>query len=100
MTSSLVPINRNHLARAGVESLPGAISRAGNGAAWRFIEFFTANIRNKNTRAAYAEAVGQFFHWCESRGIKDLDHVRPVLIASYIGKSGTDEHFSDSFPAI
>jgi hypothetical protein len=30
-------------------------------AAWRFIECFTANIRNKNTRAAYAAAAGQLF---------------------------------------
>src|ERR1700683_1145942 len=83
MPSSLVPISRHQLARAGVK-IPGAISRPGQSAAWRFIEFFTAHIRNKNTRAAYAEAVGQFFHWCELRGVKDLDHISPVLIASYI----------------
>jgi len=30
---------------------------AGSDAVRRFIEFFTANIRNRNTRAAYAFAV-------------------------------------------
>jgi hypothetical protein len=30
-------------------------------AAWRHIDFFTANIRNSHTRRAYARACGQFF---------------------------------------
>src|SRR5437763_627439 len=57
---------------------------AGEEAAWRFIEFFTANIRNKNTRAAYAQAVTQFFDWCTARKISELDQIRPVVIAGYI----------------
>ncbi len=36
--------------------LPALISQAGKKAAWRFVEFFTVNIRNKNTRAAYGQA--------------------------------------------
>jgi hypothetical protein len=43
--AGLVPIlpqpPRHDLARAGSAQLPPAIARAG----WRFIEFFTANIR-------------------------------------------------------
>lgn len=39
MSSELVPIPRRDLARAGMESLPAAIGRAGEAAAWRFIEF-------------------------------------------------------------
>jgi len=35
--------------------LPALIDRAGERAAWRFVEFFTVNIRNKNTRAAYGQ---------------------------------------------
>jgi hypothetical protein len=66
MDSGLVPIpRRRDLARAGFEHLPAAIVRAGERASWRFIEFFTANIRNKNTRAAYAHAVTEFFRWCK-----------------------------------
>ena len=34
----------------------------------RFVEFFTANIRNRNTRRL-RPAVTQFFRWCEARGI-------------------------------
>jgi hypothetical protein len=56
MTQEIVPIPTRDLARAGFENLPVTIARAGVKAAWRFIEFFAANIRNRNTRAAYAEA--------------------------------------------
>ena len=69
MNHDIVPIPSRDLDRAGLENLPTAIARAGEGAAWRFVEFFTANIRNRNTRAAYAQAVAQFFRWCEARGI-------------------------------
>jgi integrase/recombinase XerD len=80
---SVVPIPSGKLTRAGLDRLPALIARAGQKAAWRFIEFFAANIRNKNTRAAYAHAVTQFFDWCESKrfGLYDL---RPALIAAYI----------------
>lgn len=85
MEHDLVPVPpRRDLLRAGFDHLPAAISRAGERAAWRFIEFFAANIRNKNTRAAYAHAVTQFFTWCEARGIASLEQVTPVVIASYI----------------
>jgi site-specific recombinase XerD len=56
---------------------------AGADAVRRFIEFFTANIRNINTRSAYARAVSQFLQWCDERalGLRDLT---PYLVASYI----------------
>jgi len=69
MSHDMVPIPSRDLDRAGLERLPAMIARAGVGAAWRFVEFFTANIRNRNTRAAYAQAVAQFFRWCEARSI-------------------------------
>ena len=50
--------------------LPRLIVDAGEHASRRFIEFFTANIRNRNTRAAYAHAVSLFCNWCESRGLR------------------------------
>jgi len=51
--------------------------------AWRYIEFFTANIRNPNTRRAYARACSQFFAWCEDRGLT-LTTIRPFDVATYI----------------
>ena len=51
----------------------------------RFIEFFTANIRNPNTRRAYHRACCDFFRWCESRGLQ-LEQIGPVHVAAYIEK--------------
>jgi hypothetical protein len=49
------------LLRAGIEALPAIVRAQGEHASRRFIEFFTATIRNRNTRSAYARAVKQFF---------------------------------------
>ena len=40
--------------------LPRLIVDAGEQATRRFLEFFAANIRNRNTRLAYAKAVRDF----------------------------------------
>jgi site-specific recombinase XerD len=53
----------------------------------RFIEFFTATIRNRNTRAAYARAVKQFLDWCEKRGL-ELHDIEAVTVAAYIEQLG------------
>jgi Phage integrase, N-terminal SAM-like domain len=63
--------------------VPAVIADAGEPAAWRYIEFFTANIRNPNTRRAYARACSQFFAWCEDRGLT-LTTIRPFDVATYI----------------
>jgi integrase/recombinase XerD len=84
MSEGLVPIPNRELARAGFEILPKAIGRARESAAWRFVEFFTATIRNRNTRAAYARAVMQFFAWCEKHRVFTLEEIKPIVIAAYI----------------
>jgi site-specific recombinase XerD len=84
MSRELVPIPSRELARAGFTRLPPAIGRAGEAAAWRFIEFFAATIRNRNTRAAYANAIGQFFAWGEKHRVYTLDQMKPIVIAAYI----------------
>ena len=65
-------------------ALPALIARAGDKTAWRFLEFFTVNIRNSNTRAAYGRAAGSFLRWCEDLGIAELGQVQPVHVAAYI----------------
>jgi hypothetical protein len=40
------------------QTLPTLIDAAGDQARTRFLEFFTANIRNPNTRRSYAKAAG------------------------------------------
>ena len=68
----LEPVTENN---TGV-ILPALIAGAGERAAWRFLEFFTVNIHNKNTRAAYARAAGAFLGWCEGQGISQLGRVQ------------------------
>jgi site-specific recombinase XerD len=53
-------------------------------AARRFIEFFTANIRNPHTRRAYARAAVEFAGWCERSDIREFRDIEPVHIATYI----------------
>ena len=66
-----------------VEGFPAIVERAGPAASERVVEFFTAQIRNANTRAAYAKAVTQFFTWCDERGL-ELDQISPVAVGAYV----------------
>ena len=66
-----------------VEGLPAIVERAGPAAAERVVEFFTDQIRNPNTRAAYVKAVTQFFNWCDERGL-ELNEISPVAVAAYV----------------
>jgi site-specific recombinase XerD len=77
-----LPINRS-IFGVGASQLPSLITRAGDDAVRRFIEFFTATIRNRNTRAAYAQAIGQFCRWAEERHL-ELSTITPVAVATYI----------------
>ena len=77
-------LSNRQLAKVGLNKLPVLIAAAGDRAAWRFIEFFTANIRNPNTRRAYGRAVGDFFQWCDTRRIHELAQINPTIVAGYI----------------
>ncbi len=59
------------LSGASTVTLPALIHRAGKPAALRFLEFFTVNIRNANTRAAYGRAARAFVAWCEDHDITE-----------------------------
>ena len=45
--------------------IPAMVAAAGERAGVRFLEFFTAQIRNPHTRRAYARAAAEFLAWCE-----------------------------------
>lgn len=51
-----------HIGPSQAESfqVPAIIADVGPEATKRFFEFFTVPIRNKNTRIAYYQAIGQF----------------------------------------
>src|SRR3954447_3693850 len=63
--------------------VPALIADAGEGAARRFFEFFTANIENPNTRLAYAQAVAQFLRWADDRRLT-LRAIEPIAVAAYV----------------
>ena len=71
------------LVSAGAGGLP-ALFAPTPAAAKRTLEFFTANIRNPNTRKAYAKAVSEFAAWCAGHVLRDLAGIEPVHVAAYI----------------
>jgi len=50
----------------------------------RFVEFFTAQIHNDNTRKAYLNATRRFTGWCEERGLARLEDVEAFHIAAFL----------------
>jgi site-specific recombinase XerD len=64
--------------------VPAQISSAGGAATERYIEFFIATIRNKNTRKTYHRAVTRFFGWCDQIGLAELSALRPLHVGTYI----------------
>jgi integrase/recombinase XerD len=82
MSSELLPIPSRDLAHSGFGNLPAVFLQSSN-AQKRFWEFFTANIRNRNTRRAYFVAVSQFSSWCLKRKLV-LEAIQPIHVASYI----------------
>src|SRR6516162_9339544 len=75
-------------------TVPALIDRAGKRASRRFIEFFTANIQNQNTREAYARAINAFLSWCEDEAGTELDMIEPVIVAAYVEKLLKKDHLS------
>ena len=53
------------------------------------MEFFTAAIRNPNTRRAYARDVRGFVEWCADAGIASIVGVNTMHVAAYIEQLGT-----------
>jgi integrase/recombinase XerD len=70
--------------------VPRVIAEAGDQAARRFLEFFAATIRNKNTRQAYYHATVQFFTWCDKHKIGEIADIEPLHVAAYIEALGKD----------
>ncbi|MBX2838144.1 MAG: site-specific integrase [Gammaproteobacteria bacterium] len=91
--NQLVSKNQEQHLQLGSVSLPMPILVQSHGpqASRRFIEFFTAHIRNRNTREAYGRAVRDFFDWCDGSGVGPLIDIEAVHIAAYIEQL-TDLH--------
>ena len=70
--------------------VPRVIAAAGDQAARRFLEFFAATIRNKNTRMAYYRAAARFFAWCDHHKIGEIADIEPLHVAAYVEALGKD----------
>lgn len=81
--SETIPLNIPR-GLAALAKNPPAVFLSNEKASERFFDFFTSNIRNKNTRRAYYKAACRFAEWCESRGLHNLAGVKPLHIAAFI----------------
>jgi len=68
---------------------PALIAARGHQAGRCFVEFFTANIRNPNTRKTYYRAAMAFFDWCEQARLALLD-IEPVHVAAWVESLSRD----------
>jgi site-specific recombinase XerC len=86
MADALLPATRNPASQTvgSVIAVPAVIAGAGDHAARRFLEFFAATIRNKNTRMAYYRAACHFFAWVEQHQFGELADIEPIHVAAYI----------------
>ena len=78
----------NQIAIIAPAQLPALITASGDRASWRFMEFFTAAIRNPNTRRAYARDVRGFVEWCTHAGVASIAQVNTMHVATYIEQLG------------
>lgn len=83
MSGGIATRKQPDLGSLGFAGVPTIISAAGERASFRFVEFFTANIRNQNTRVSYGRALREFCNWCEEREFR-LEDLNPVLVAGYV----------------
>jgi site-specific recombinase XerD len=78
------------LPKTSLLAVPELLQQAGEKPTRRFIEFFTATIRNTNTRQAYAQACRQFFDAMSTLGLS-LHQIEPVHVAMYIEQLGKEK---------
>src|SRR4051794_13369001 len=84
MENAIVPRRDAELAGPKGAPIPALIAAAGDDAVMRYVEYFTAHIRNPNPRRAYFRNALLFLRWCEDRGIADMKAIKPVVVAAYI----------------
>ncbi|HEV2651681.1 MAG TPA: tyrosine-type recombinase/integrase [Rhizomicrobium sp.] len=69
---------------SNLDRVPALVASAGDRAAMRYIEFFTAEISNANTRRAYGRAADAFTTWCAAVGIVSIADVMPIHVATWL----------------
>ena len=82
-TRRALPTLSLHASRSAL--LPALIHNDGPQASRRYLEFFAAQLRNPNTRAAYARAATRFFAWCrDAAAVDQLVQIEPIHVAAWI----------------
>ena len=71
-------------ATVAVGIVPAAVASAGETGRRAWLDFFAAQIRNRNTRQAYARAAHRLFDWLAEYGIHDVVDIEPVHIAVWL----------------
>jgi site-specific recombinase XerD len=79
----IVPFQHHELAEGRDRPVP-VLFLPDAKASTRFWEFFTATIRNKNTRRAYYTAACRFSEWLQGKRIATLGQVKPIHVAAYV----------------
>jgi integrase/recombinase XerD len=84
-----IPSPAGTLATSSVFTLPATIADHGDKASERFFTFFTDQIPNKNTRAAYYRNALRFFAWCEKKGLT-LSTIKSYRVSAYLTELAAD----------
>ena len=71
-------------ATVAVGVVPAAFASAGENGRRAWLDFFAAQIRNRNTGQAYARAAHRLFDWLSEYGIHDVADIEPVHIAVWL----------------
>jgi site-specific recombinase XerD len=83
MITEIIPFKEPR-SLAGLAAKLPAVFLPDEKAGERFFGFFTAHIRNRNTRRAYYKAACRFSDWCEHKGLSGLAHVKAPHVAAYV----------------
>lgn len=82
---------RDELVRLGSSIIvPAIVAAAGEDAQFHFVNFFISNIRNPNTRRAYARHARNFCAFIEARGVADIRQVQSPHVAAYLEARNRD----------
>lgn len=73
--------------KSGVADLPALFAPTPDAARW-YVEFFTVNIRNPNTRRAYARVAADFAAWCETNGVGAHSNLTSRMVSAVSTEGG------------
>ena len=88
MGKERVKLGKNLTTEIGSGVIPAIVLATGEKGAYRFLEFFAADIRNYNTRMAYYRAACTFFEWCRQKRVANLADIGTHHVAAYIEHLG------------